>query len=59
MIGEPPLEGPSYQENLRVVAVLEEGISTRLTGGSGLVIRIPDPPDRENRDGPYLLIACT
>jgi hypothetical protein len=59
MIGEPPFEGPSYQENLRVVAVLEEKISARLTGASGLVIRIPEPPDVEKADAPYLLIACT
>ena len=59
MIGEPPFEGPSCQENLSVVAVLEEKISARLTGGSGFVIKIPEPPDSENGDAPYAFIACT
>jgi hypothetical protein len=44
------LEGPSYHEILRVVAVLDEKISARLMGGSGLVMSIPDPPEIENAD---------
>jgi len=53
------LEGPSYHEILRVVAVLDEKISARPMGGSGLVMSIPDPPEIENADWPYLFIAWT
>ena len=59
MIGDPPFEGPSYQENFKVVEVLEAKISARVTGGSGLVMRMPEPPEAENGEAPYLLIACT
>lgn len=52
MIGDPPFEGPSYQEILRVVAVLEEKISARLMGGSGLVISTPEPPEMEKAELP-------
>ncbi len=57
MIGEPPLDGPSNQEIFSVVAVLDVKISARLTGGSGLVMSIPEPPEVEKADAPYLLIA--
>lgn len=55
MIGEPIFDGPSYQTNAISKKLLKDVFSTKLTGGSGLVIKVVGLLTTDGYESPYKL----